>query len=57
MICRKGLEAVDVQRGGYASWRAKYHQFLLNEEDHYFGLESALILAAAVGVKVDITAL
>jgi hypothetical protein len=54
VICRTGMQASDVRKGGYASWRRELHTRLLREEDNYFGLMAALILAEACKVKVEI---
>lgn len=54
-ICSKGLQPRDI-KPGYPSWRRELHTRLLREEDHYFSLTSALILAEATRVKVEVTA-
>lgn len=53
VICQQGLEPQDI-RPRYASWRRELHTRLLREEWHNFGLDSALILAEACRLKVEI---
>ena len=52
VICQRGLEPQDI-RPRYASWRRELHTRLLREEDHNFGLDSALLLAEAINLHVD----